>query len=315
MCHPKRPGPALVTAPRSVLAAARLPMALPPDWTGDRRQIGCARSCQISDAVTARASRNAVSRRVARTDGVVHRLPRTPPRALPSVHECAGAWVRLFRGRDVFAPHDTSRQPNTHSTESREVSYPWHPWFGRSVAVYEVLVKYGHSVCRCGLEEERTRRSVEIPTWMFEPAACCRLRGAISGHSGISRASSRHSGATGGYAGAALIPDTVLPVYSGDRAIRLSRAVASRRTGLVGPGGRLPMIMRPRRLTGTSRKPPIGWPQRGRIVRRPRVPSGLLEPRPLCRSTSRQASVRETPSVEAPGCVPGRRTRLIAGSW
>ena len=51
-----------------------------------------------------------------------------------------------------------------------------HPWFGRSVAVYEVLVKYGRSVCRCGFEEERTRRSVEIPTWMFEPAACCRLR-------------------------------------------------------------------------------------------------------------------------------------------
>ena len=35
----------------------------------------------------------------------------------------------------------------------------------------------------------------------------------------------------GGYGRAALIPDTVLPVYSGDRAIRLSRAVAYRRTG------------------------------------------------------------------------------------
>ena len=37
--------------------------------------------------------------------------------------------------------------------------------------------------------------------------------------------------ARGGYGRAALISDTVLPVYSGDRAIRLSRAVASRRTG------------------------------------------------------------------------------------
>jgi excisionase family DNA binding protein len=42
--------------------------------------------------------------------------------------------------------------------------------------VYESLVKHGHAVCRCGLEEERNRRSIEIPTWMFEPAACCRLR-------------------------------------------------------------------------------------------------------------------------------------------
>jgi hypothetical protein len=120
--------------------------------------------------------RNAVRLRVARTDGGVHRLRRTPPRVLPSAPEYAGAWARPSRGRDAFAPHDTSRQPNTHNTESREVCYPWHPWFGRAVAVYEVLVKHGHSVSRCGLEEERNRRSVEIPTWMFEPTACCRLR-------------------------------------------------------------------------------------------------------------------------------------------
>jgi len=42
--------------------------------------------------------------------------------------------------------------------------------------VYEVLVKCGQSVCRCGLEEAGDRRSLEIPTWMFEPAACGRLR-------------------------------------------------------------------------------------------------------------------------------------------
>jgi hypothetical protein len=57
----------------------------------------------------------------------------------------------------------------------REVRYPWHPWFGRSVVVYEMRVKHGHSVCWCGLKEERTRRAIEIPSWMFEPAACCRL--------------------------------------------------------------------------------------------------------------------------------------------
>src|SRR5438132_12089586 len=70
----------------------------------------------------------------------------------------------------------TSRQPNTHSTELRELRYPWHPWFGRAVTIYEVLVKQGHSVSRCGLEEERHRLSLEVPTWMFEPAACGRLR-------------------------------------------------------------------------------------------------------------------------------------------
>src|SRR6266446_3993983 len=46
-------------------------------------------------------------------------------------------------------------------------------------------------------------------------------------------------------------------------------------------GGQLSVIMRPRRLMGTSRRPPIGWSQRAPGVRRPRVTSGLLEPRPL----------------------------------
>jgi len=41
------------------------------------------------------------------------------------------------------------------------------PWCGRTVAVYEVLVKQGQSVCRRGLEEERSRPPVEAPTWML----------------------------------------------------------------------------------------------------------------------------------------------------
>jgi hypothetical protein len=69
-----------------------------------------------------------------------------------------------------------SRQPNTHNTESREVCYPWHPWFGRTVAVYNVFVKHEQTICHCGLEDDRTRRIVEIPTWMCEPATCGRLR-------------------------------------------------------------------------------------------------------------------------------------------
>jgi hypothetical protein len=42
----------------------------------------------------------------------------------------------------------------------------------------------------------------------------------------------------GQYGTAILIPDTVLPVYSGDRAIQFSRAVSSRRAGTACPGGR-----------------------------------------------------------------------------
>jgi hypothetical protein len=85
---------------------------------------------------------------------------------------------RAARGRalDEVGGRCTSRQRNTHSTEPRHVRYPWHPWFGRSVTVYEALTKGGHALCRCGFDERRNDRSLEVPAWMFEPAACDHLR-------------------------------------------------------------------------------------------------------------------------------------------
>jgi hypothetical protein len=70
----------------------------------------------------------------------------------------------------------TTRQRNTHNTESQEVRYPWHPWFGRLVTVYETVTKGGHRICRCGIEDQRNDRSVEVPAWMFEAPACDHLR-------------------------------------------------------------------------------------------------------------------------------------------
>jgi hypothetical protein len=69
----------------------------------------------------------------------------------------------------------TTRQHNTHSNESREVCYPWHPWHGRSVWVFETLVKSGQPVFRCGTEENHNARYL-VPQWMFDPAACCRMQ-------------------------------------------------------------------------------------------------------------------------------------------
>jgi hypothetical protein len=69
----------------------------------------------------------------------------------------------------------TTRQRNTHNTESREIRYPWYPWFGRAVTVYEVLTRCEQTVCRCGLDNERHHRSLEVPLWMFESAACSHL--------------------------------------------------------------------------------------------------------------------------------------------
>ena len=75
------------------------------------------------------------------------------------------------------------------------------------------------------------------------------------------------------------------------------------------------MVTRQRRLTGTSRTRPIGLLQRVPGARRPRVIAGLPASRPLCQSTSRPASVRETRSAAARDCAGRRRTPPVDGRW
>jgi hypothetical protein len=69
----------------------------------------------------------------------------------------------------------TSRQLNAHITESRVVLYPWHPWHGRSVWIFDAVAKEVDAVFRCSLEPAETARPLEVPQWMFDPAACCRV--------------------------------------------------------------------------------------------------------------------------------------------
>jgi len=76
---------------------------------------------------------------------------------------------------DASGLRDTSRQSNTHSTESREIRYPWHPWYGRSVWIHGAFVKGGQAVYRCSLEQNHEARLFEIPQWMFDSGACCRV--------------------------------------------------------------------------------------------------------------------------------------------
>ena len=61
------------------------------------------------------------------------------------------------------------------STESREILYPWHAWFGRLVWVYGTRVCHGRSIARYGLEQRHDARGIEIAQWMFETAACCHM--------------------------------------------------------------------------------------------------------------------------------------------
>jgi hypothetical protein len=66
----------------------------------------------------------------------------------------------------------TTKQPNTHNTESRKLLYPWHPWHGHSVWVHRTMVKNGIAIFFRSLEKSAAARLLEIPQWMFDATAC-----------------------------------------------------------------------------------------------------------------------------------------------
>ena len=65
----------------------------------------------------------------------------------------------------------TTRFENAHRTVRRELLYRLHPWFGRDVFVHGA-VERANGVFRCTLDGSDIARSLEIPSWMFDCAAC-----------------------------------------------------------------------------------------------------------------------------------------------
>lgn len=79
----------------------------------------------------------------------------------------------------------TIERQNTHVNDRREVLYRWHPWFGRTVYVHEVIDKPGVAVFRCNLTGCRSDRSLEVPFWMFDRVACAGCRDVDTAHVGL----------------------------------------------------------------------------------------------------------------------------------
>jgi hypothetical protein len=67
----------------------------------------------------------------------------------------------------------------THSItfESKQVCYPWHRWYGRSVLTRRAGGAHADMVFLCKLPEAPIDAMlVEIPKWMFDAAHCATLR-------------------------------------------------------------------------------------------------------------------------------------------
>ena len=73
-------------------------------------------------------------------------------------------------------PDCTTRQSNTHVIEARQIQYRWHAWYGRSVWIYEVVERSGELTVRCGDDQVKGQRRLEVPQWMFDAATCHAFR-------------------------------------------------------------------------------------------------------------------------------------------
>jgi hypothetical protein len=54
--------------------------------------------------------------------------------------------------------------------------YLWHPWAGCTVQIHEVVEKASGNVARCSRDGAAAGRSLELPTWMLDRAACASKR-------------------------------------------------------------------------------------------------------------------------------------------
>ena len=72
----------------------------------------------------------------------------------------------------------TTERLNTHKTDGRRVFYAWHPFYGREVYIKGKRNRRGTAVFVCGIEDVKV--DVEVPAWMFDPAACCGLQAGSS---------------------------------------------------------------------------------------------------------------------------------------
>ena len=121
-------------------------------------------------------------------------------------------------------------------------------------------------------------------------------------HSALSRTSSRQTAATSCNAQRLCSPSRVLPINSWHVRFPVLRAAPRMYKPLAvrsGLSANTPWSRGRVRLKGISRTTLIGWLQHVSGARRPRVTASLRAPHPRCRSTSRQASVREPQNAEA----------------
>jgi hypothetical protein len=81
----------------------------------------------------------------------------------------------------VDGRHCTTERRKTHKTDSAEVVYAWHPFYGQEVMIHGERNRRGTVVFACSIGEEPRTAPLEVPAWMLDPAVCRIFRQGPSG--------------------------------------------------------------------------------------------------------------------------------------
>jgi uncharacterized protein YgbK (DUF1537 family) len=66
----------------------------------------------------------------------------------------------------------TTERHKTHKTDSAQVFYAWHPFYGQEVTIHVERNRRGTVVFACSIGEDPKTAPLEVPAWMLDAAVC-----------------------------------------------------------------------------------------------------------------------------------------------
>ncbi len=77
--------------------------------------------------------------------------------------------------------HCTTEIHKTHKTDSGQVVYAWHPFYGQEVTIHGERNRRGTVVFACSIGDDPKTAPLEVPAWMLDATVCRVFRQGPSG--------------------------------------------------------------------------------------------------------------------------------------
>jgi hypothetical protein len=76
------------------------------------------------------------------------------------------------RSRNEGGQCYTTERHKTHKTDSGQVVYAWHPFYGQEVRIHGERNRRGTVVFACSIGEDPKTAPLEVPAWMLDATVC-----------------------------------------------------------------------------------------------------------------------------------------------